>query len=193
MASSPTTYPTGIAINVTAAIDYSISKNKKHPGSLSGRLFVVPFVLVLVVLGFLMFAVAARFQTIMSQLEESRSLWPTASQELGLRYDRLNDLFEDVSVADAVKQNWISNQREFNASSQFDRQSIASQLIENRIRQSLDEFQRMVTDFEKPGIQKLREVEVRRKKSQEGILGWLTVQGLRLKLPPIYDPIANNN
>ena len=174
------------------AIDDSISKNKKYPRGLSGRLFVVPFVLVLVVLGLLMFAVAARFQTIMSLLEESRSLWPTASQELGLRYDRLNEHFEDVSVADAVKQDWISNQWEFKASSQFDRQSIASQMIENRIRQSLDEFHRVAADFEKPSILKLREVEGRRKKSQEGILGWLTVQGLRLKLPPIYDPIAKN-
>lgn len=178
---------------MTADIDDSISKKKKHPGSLSGRLFVVSFVLVLVVLGLLMFAIAARFQTIMSQLEESRSLWPTASQELGLRYDRLNYLFEDVSVADAVNQNWISIQREFKASSQFDRQSIASQMIENRIRQSLDEFQRIAADFEKPGILKLREMEGRRKKSQEGFLGWLTVQGLRLKLPPIYDPISKNN
>lgn len=177
---------------MTADLDDLISKDTKHPGSLSGRVFVVPFVLALVVLGVLMFAVAARFQTIMAQLEESRSLWPTASQELGLRYDRLNDFFDNVSVADAVKQDWMNCQREFRASSQFDRQSIASQLIENRIRQSLDEFQRNVTDFEKPGILKLTEVEGRRKKSQKGIIGWLTVQGLRLKLPPIYDPIVKN-
>ncbi len=169
-----------------------ISKDKKLPGSLSGRLFVVPFVLALAVLGLLMFAVAARFQSIMAQLEESRSLWPTASQELGLRYDRLNDFFDNVSVADPVKQDWMNFQREFRASSQFDRQSIVSQLIENRIRQSLDEVQRNTSDFEKPGIIKLTEVEGRRKKSQEGFIGWLTVQGLRLKLPPIYDPRANN-
>ncbi len=177
---------------MTADLDDLISKDTKHPGSLSGRVFVVPFVLVLVVLGVLMFAVAARFQTIMAQLEDSRSLWPNASQELGLRYERLNDFFEDVSVDDAVKQDWMNCQREFRASSQFDLQSIASQRIENRIRQSLDELQRDVTDFEKPGILKLTEVEGRRKKSQKGIIGWLTVQGLRLKLPPIYDPIAKN-
>ena len=169
-----------------------ILNDKKHPGSLSGRMFVVPFVLVLVVLGGLMFAVAARFQSIMAQLEESRSLWPTASQELGLRYDRMNDFFNNVSVADAVKQDWMNCQTEFRASSQFDRQSIASQRIENRIRQSLDELQRNFTDFEKPEILKLTKMEGRRKKSQEGIVGWLTVQGLRLKLPPIYDPIVKN-
>lgn len=173
---------------IAPEVDDTISKNTNQPVGLPGRLFVVPFVVVLVLLGVVLFAVAARFQTIMAQLEEARSLWPNASAELGMRYDRLNELFEVGSIGDAAHEDWTINQREFRASSQFDRQSSVSLLIENQIRQSLKDFQRADSDFEMPGILKLREVERRRKKSQHDITGWLTVQGLRLKLPPIYDP-----
>ena len=177
--------------NVNDGIDDSIPKYK-HPSGIPGRLFVLPFVSVLVVLGTLMFAVAVRFQTIMARLEVVRSEWPRASQELGQRYDRFNDSFAASTVAEAIKENWTNNRREFKVSSQFDRQSVASLAIERQIRQSLEGSLRSESDFELPGISKLIEAESRRKKSQDDILGWLTVQGLRLKLPPIYAPQANN-
>ena len=182
---------TSNSFSVTDEIDNSTSKSK-HPGGIPGRLFVLPFVSVTVVLGVLMFAIAVRFQTIMTRLEVVRSQWPMASQELGQRYDRFNDSFAASTVAEAIKEDWTNNRREFKVSSQFDRQSVASLAIEKQIRQSLEDSQRSASDFGLPGISKLMEAEGRRKKSQDDTLGWLTVQGLRLKLPPIYNPLANN-
>ena len=176
---------------MTDEIDDPIPESK-HPGGIPGRLFVLPFVSFLVVLGMLMFAIAVRFQTIMTRLEVVRSEWPKASQELNHRYDRFNDSFAASNVSQAIKEDWTNNKREFKVSSQFDRQSAVSLVIEKQIRQSLDDFHWGESDFELPGITKLMEAESRRKKSQNDILGWLTVQALRLKLPPIYNPLANN-
>lgn len=176
---------------MTDEIDDPIPESK-HPGGIPGRLFVLPFVSFLVVLGMLMFAIAVRFQTIMTRLEVVRSEWPKASQELNQRYDRFNDSFAASNVSQAIKEDWTNNKREFKVSSQFDRQSAVSLVIEKQIRQSLDDFHWGESDFELPGITKLMEAESRRKKSQNDILGWLTVQALRLKLPPIYNPLANN-
>jgi len=176
---------------VTDEINDPISESN-HPGGIPGRLFVLPFVSILIVLGVLMFAIAVRFQTIMTRLEVVRSEWPKASQELSQRYDRFNDSFAASNVTEANKEVWTNNQREFKVSSQFDRQSAASLVIEKQIKQSLDDFHRGESDFELPGITKLMEAESRRKKAQDDILGWLTVQVLRLKLPPIYNPLAIN-
>ena len=176
---------------MTDEIDDPIPESN-HPGGIPGRLFFLPFVSVLVVLGVLMFAIAVRFQTIMTRLEVVRSEWPKASQELNQRYDRFNDSFAASNVSQAIKEDWTNNKREFKVSSQFDRQSAVSLVIEKQIRQSLDDFHWGESDFELPGITKLMEAESRRKKSQNDILGWLTVQALRLKLPPIYNPLANN-
>lgn len=172
-------------------LNNSISKSK-HPGGISGRLFVLPFVGVLVFLGVLMFSMAVQFQSIMARLEEVRSVWPNASAELSQRYDRFNESFAGSSVALTIKEDWEGKRREFKVSSQFDRQSAASLVIEDQIKRLLEGTQKNNSDFELPGISKLLEAENRRKKAQNGIIGWLTVQGLRLKLPPIYDPLANN-
>ena len=171
--------------------DDSFPKSK-HPGGISGRLFVLPFVGVLVFLGFLTFSMAVRFQSIMARLEEVRSVWPIASVELSQRYDRLNETFAGSNVGKTIIAEWESKRREFKVSSQFDRQSAASLVIENQIVRSLEGNQRSISDFELPGISKLLEAENRRRTAQNGIIGWLTVQGLRLKLPPIYEPLSNN-
>jgi len=171
--------------------DDSFPKSK-HPAGISGRLFVLPFVGVLVFLGFLTFSMAVRFQSIMAILEEVRSVWPNASSELSQRYDRLNKTFAGSNVAETIKEEWESKRREFKVTSQFDRQSVASLVIENQIVRSLEGSQQISADFELPGISKLLEAENRRRTAQNGIIGWLTVQGLRLKLPPIYEPLSNN-
>ena len=176
---------------VTAETDESFPKSK-HPGGISGRLFVLPFIGVLVFLGVLTFSMAVRFQSIMARLEEVRSAWPNASAELSQRYDRFNESFASSTLAETIKEDWESKRREFKGSSQFDRQSAASLKIENHIKRSLEGTQRSNSDFELPGISNLLEAEHQRKNAQNGIIGWLTVQALRLKLPPIYDPLANN-
>ena len=187
-----------ITSNVTDEIDGPILKSRKKPGSISGKAFALPFVVVLVFLCYLMFAVAVRFQTIMARLEEVRSLWPNASNELVPRYDRLNDFFLHAEIPESVKEEWVSNRQEFGVSSQFDRQSVASSQIEKQFRiaatgSSIDDSASIRSEFALPGISKLIEAESRRKAAQNGAIGWLTIQGLRLKLPPIYEPVNNKH
>lgn len=137
-----------------------------------------------------MFSVAMRFQTIMARLEEVRSLWPNASQELGQRYERMNDSLVRSNGA-ATKEEWESVRQAFSSSSLFDRQSTVSTAVEHQIAKSLSEPERNLSDFELPGLSKLIEAEKRRRVSQDDMIGWLTVQSLRLKLPAIYDPTGS--
>ena len=106
--------------------------------------------------------------------------------------EQMTEFIEASTVDRALKEGWTKNRKEFSVSSQFDRQGAASLVIEDQLRRNFQNSQRTASDFDSPGISKLIEAEGRRKKSQEDIIGWLTVQGLRLKLPPIYDPIAKN-
>lgn len=180
-----------------AETDASIQETKKKPASISGKAFALPFVVVLIFLVYLMFAVAVRFQTIMARLEEVRSLWPNASKELVPRYERLNGFVANASVSESVKKEWEADWQEFGMSSQFDRQSVASLQIESLLEMAAldlrnDDAANSGSDFSSPGISKLIEAESRRKIAQNGAIGWLTVQGLRLKLPPIYEPLAKN-
>ncbi len=182
---------TGISSNIAENND-SAPNTRKRPSGIPGRFFVFPFVLVTVVLGVLMFSVAMRFQTIMVRLEEVRSLWPNASQELAPRYERLSDNLMNSNVTPAVKEEWESGRQAFHVSGLFDRQSTASIALERQIAKSLSVSDRNLSDFDSPSISKLLEAEQRRRVSQDDMIGWLTVQSLRLKLPLIYDPLASN-
>ena len=182
---------TGISSNIAAKNDDGAPNAIKSPSGIPGRLFVIPFVLVLTILGVLMFSVAVRFQSIMARLEEARSLWPNGSQELETRYDSIKDSLIHSGASETVRNEWDVARQEFNLSSLFDRQSIASVALERQIFKTRTASERNSSDFDLPGISKLIEAESRRKKSQEDMIGWLTVQGLRLKLPPIYDPRTN--
>ncbi len=167
------------------------------PKGIPGKLFVIPFVFALTVLCVLMIAVAIRFQSIMARLEESRSLWPAASQELRPRYDQIHSFILGAQLGETMDLDWAESKREFNGSTQFDRQSIASMVIENQITQALrdsDQSQSLSvkTQWKSPGVSKLIEAERRRRDSQSGFIGWLTVRALRLKLPDIYDPESKN-
>lgn len=178
-----------------AETDESIQKTRRQPVGISGKAFALPFIVVLVFLVYLMFAVAVRFQTIMARLEEVRSLWPNASKELAPRYERLSGIVANASIPESVKKEWETDCQEFRMSSQFDRQSIASLKIERQVKivasdSISDESAGSRSDFSLPGISKLIEAESRRKSAQNGAIGWLTIQGLRLKLPPIYEPLA---
>ena len=180
-----------------AETDASIQETKKQPARISGKAFALPFIVVLIFLVYLMFAVAVRFQTIMARLEEVRSLWPNASKELVPRYERLNGFVANASVSESVKKEWEADWQEFGMSSQFDRQSVASLQIESQLKMAAldlikDAAASNGSDFSSPGISKLIEAESRRKSAQNGAIGWLTVQGLRLKLPPIYEPLAKS-
>ena len=182
---------TGITSNVAAESNDSAPSTRSRRSGIPGRLFVVPFVLVTVALGGLMFSVAMRFQTIMARLEEVRSLWPNASQELGQRYERINEALVRSNGA-STKEEWESVRQAFYFSNLFDRQSAVSIAVEQQIAKSLSAPDRNLSDFELPGISKLMDAEQRRKNSQNDLIGRLTVQSLRLQLPSIYEPLAKH-
>jgi len=164
------------------------------PKGIPGKLFVIPFVLTLVLLCFLMIAVAVRFQTIMSRLEESRSLWPLASLELWSRYEQIKEPEGNSRTGEKI--DWEQSKRDFSGSTLFDKQSYASMVIESQISQSRNVSSHADAalyhgELASPNVSKLISAERRRKESQSGFIGWLTVRALRLKLPNIYDPLAN--
>jgi len=181
---------TGINSIQADANENAIPFARAKPRGIPGRVFVIPFVLVTVALGILMFSVAIRFQTIMTRLEESRSLWPEASKELEPRYARINENQISSKASQVSVEEWESGRKAFLVSSLFDRQSNASIALEHQIAKSLSASDRNLSDFESPNISKLIEAERRRRVSQDDMIGWLTVQSLRLKLPLIYDPLA---
>ena len=167
------------------------------PKGIPGKLFAIPFVILLVLLCLLMIAVAIRFQTIMARLEESRSLWPEASQDLVPRYAQIDEPFLASLSGESKNIDWASSKKEFQVSSQFDRQASASMVIENQIAKAIpasnpSDSSQFVSKLNSPGVAKLIEAERRRKVAQEDFIGWLTVRALRLKLPNIYDPAATN-
>ncbi len=162
-----------------------------------GKLFVVPFVVMLVLLCGLMIAVAIRFQTIMARLEESRSLWPEASKELAPRYAKIDETFMSGLTGEAKGIDWIGSKEQFRGSTLFDRQASASLAIENQIAKANrgsqpSEGVPAASDLKSPGIANLVDAERRRKIAQGDFIGWLTIRALRLKLPDIYDPTASN-
>lgn len=171
---------------MTTNADENATRPAVPPG-IPGRLFVVPFILVLLVLGFLMFSVGARFQTIMGRLEQVRSLWPRASQKLKVRYDAYAEAVDASRPSDETN---VSELREkFDATSLFDTQSVASMVFEDHIANKVGKDWRS-SDFQEADVAKLIETDRQRSIDQHGFIGWLTVNGLRLKLPPVYDPIA---
>ncbi|MEQ1826555.1 MAG: hypothetical protein ABL921_11445 [Pirellula sp.] len=83
---------------------------------------------------------------------------------------------------------WKESIAEFYATSQFDYQSVTARNLELQIAESTGKSDWYRTDFERPSIAKLIEADQQRKFVQQDVLGWITVQGLRLKLPPIFAP-----
>jgi hypothetical protein len=155
----------------------------KQTRGISGRVFVFLFVIFLIVSGIAMFSIAARFQTIMGKLEVVRSLWPKASMALKPRYSMASQEFADSTKKTKEWDTWF---QEFEASSQFDRQSVAASELEDQIAiMNLDSPWRP-TDFEESSVKQLLQADHERRLIQEDFLGRLTVEALRLKLPPIF-------
>ncbi len=160
----------------------------KEARGIPGRVFVICFVPILVLLSALTFGMGYRFQMIMNRLEQVRSLWPNASMELKARYDRLEKSMMD-SNADPAKFAELTKLRSsFDQASQFDSQSVAAATLEQSIPNLTENAQWGSEDFQLPAITKLLASDRDRASVQNDMLGWLTIRGLRLKLPPIFDP-----
>lgn len=167
--------------------------NAKQTRGIPGRVFVLIFVVALMIIGSLTFAVGRRFQTIMDRLEVVRSLWPNASQELRRRYDLAITTFDDLKTSDSERSDISRLRAEFELTSQFDRQSVAAAQLEGKIALAVGNDAWNLKDFERPALSKLIDADQQRKQVQDGMIGWLTISGLRLKLPPIFDPRPNGH
>lgn len=167
--------------------------NAKQTRGIPGRVFVLIFVVALMIIGSLTFAVGRRFQTIMDRLEVVRSLWPNASQELRRRYDLAITTFDDLKTSDSERTEIARLRAEFELTSQFDRQSVAAAQLEGKIALAVGNDAWNLKDFERPALSKLIDADQQRKQVQDGMIGWLTISGLRLKLPPIFDPRPNGH
>jgi hypothetical protein len=165
----------------------------KQTRGIPGRVFVLTFVVALIVIGSLTFAVGRRFQTIMDRLEVVRSLWPNASQELRGRYDLAISTFDDLKTSESERSEVSRLRAEFELTSQFDRQSVAAAQLEEKIASAVGKDAWNSKDFERPALSKLIDADQQRKQVQDGMIGWLTINGLRLKLPPIFDPLPNGH
>jgi len=174
-------------------LESAANPNAKQTRGIPGRVFVLVFVVALIIIGSLTFAVGRRFQTIMDRLEVVRSLWPNASQELRQRYDLAISTFDDLKTSDSERSEISRLREEFELTSQFDRQSVAAAQLEEKIALAVGDEAWNLKDFERPALSKLIDADQQRKQVQDGIIGWLTISGLRLKLPPIFDPLPNGH
>lgn len=167
------------------------SVGTKRTRGIPGRVFVICFVPILVLLSGLTFGMGYRFQVIMNRLEQVRSLWPNASLELKARYDRLAKSMIDSNADPAKLEELTKFRRSFDQASQFDAQSVAAATLEQAIPNLTENAHWGSEDFQRPALMKLLASDRERASVQNGMLGWLTVRGLRLKLPPIFDPNSN--
>lgn len=157
---------------------------KAPPRGIPGRLFVIPFGLVLAFLLWLVFSMAVRFQTIMRQLETTRAAWPAASNLFSARYAAIDAA---VQQPDEWEKQFLDLRKQFLASTQFDSQS---QVI-NRLEELLAKNREQVPDIGEldslqPELAKVRQLEEQRQTLQSDFVGKCTVSGLRLKLPPVF-------
>jgi len=150
-----------------------------------GRLFAIPFVIVLVFLLWLVFSMANRFQGIMKQLDATRAAWPNASAAFLERVESMDKTVKEQLGNDLVSK-LSALQAETKSSTQFDQQSRAVadmyKLVGSRaeLKNSLNHPE--VLFEEVIASEKLRE------SLQSDFVGRCTVSGLQLKLPPVFVP-----
>lgn len=161
-------------------------------GMVPGKVFVIPFAVILLFLLWLVFSMAVRFQAIMGQLEKSRAAWPAVAQQLKSRYESIEK--GAVELPPEIWKPFAEQKLLFDASTQFDlqvghalemeqllgRESVAKQLPSNLAAVDTEEVRKLVS------------LEEQREKLQNGFVGGCTMGGLRLKLPPFFQPVKAN-
>lgn len=158
---------------------------------ISGKHFVVPFAVVLCLLLGLMLSVAFRFQAVMTQLEEVRSLWPMASAVLSDRYAKVDAAISaSAGVSESLKTEWKNALVEFQDSTRYDQQCPRAMVLERWLASNADELKGTAESIQPidstVAITKLVESDSKRGQLQSGFIGELTVASLRLKLPPVF-------
>lgn len=163
---------------------------------ISGKQFVIPFAVVLCVLLGLMLSVAFRFQSVMKQLEEVRSLWPMASAALSDRYSEIDAaIASNATLSEDIKTEWKKAYADFQDSSRYDQQNPVAMNLEQWVATHSKDVKDISPSKDSiasvPALSKLIEADVKRGQLQEGFIGNLTVSALRLKLPPVFSVAKN--
>jgi hypothetical protein len=170
----------------------SSSRKSAHPrgATVSGRRFVIPFVIGLILLLALTLSIALQFRSIMKQLDESRSQWPAASADFAARYASTNRAILGRQSNDPIPamREWSFVYQSFLRTTQYDRQLPHVLRLEEMIRQvdASDAAKRdLQVDVEVPrtrAVTKWLESERKRTEYEQSWLGRLTMACLRLKL-----------
>lgn len=170
----------------------SSSRKSAHPrgATVSGRRFVIPFVIGLILLLALTLSIALQFQSIMRQLDESRSQWPAASADFTTRYASINRAILERRSNDPIPalREWPLVYQSFLRTTQYDRQLPHVLRLEEMIQQvdASEAAKRAIqVDVELPrtrSVTKWLESERKRAEYEQSWLGRLTMACLRLKL-----------
>ena len=157
------------------------------PRGIPGKWFALPFGMVLLFAVWLVVSMAFRFQAIMRQLEATREVWPRAA--VIIRTNVTNSSQTQLSSAELSNSNtnaWDDCLARFSKSSIFDEQSIAAREIIEMVKSVTSEKSALERVFADETFKSVLESERKRSQLQSGIVGWCTVKGLRLKLPPLF-------
>lgn len=155
------------------------------PRGIPGKWFALPFGMVLLFAVWLVVSMAFRFQAIMRQLETTREVWPRAAIVIRTHANELSEaVLSSPESNSSNSKSWDDCIVSFSKSSIFDEQSIsAKELIE--ITKAIDKSS-IEKIFGDETFKSVSESERKRSQLQSGIVGWCTVKGLRLKLPPLF-------
>jgi hypothetical protein len=149
-----------------------------------GKWFVIPFTIILVFVGWLVISMAVRFEAITEQLNETRSAWPRAAEVYAQGFALIE---AEQSKASSDSRAAVTTQKtEMSKTTLFDRQSVKVKELLGTIEDDR-ESRLLLAQFQShEALQELDKSEKRREQLQSGIVGWFTVEGLRLKLPPVF-------
>lgn len=157
------------------------------PRGIPGKWFALPFGMVLLFAVWLVVSMAFRFQAIMKQLEATREAWPKAALVMQDYFDKVASNLQVASEPSSVNsEGWDDCRSRFSQSSIFDDQSLAAkEMIGLAMTVAGDKslLEKVSTD---ETVKLVSESERKRSQLQSGIVGWCTVEGLRLKLPPLF-------
>lgn len=161
------------------------------PRTIPGKLFAIPFAIIVLFLLWLVFSMAVRFQTIMRQLERTRSTWPAASASLLQRYESL--LAVDSGVEDSLRSQIQTDLQNAKKVTQFDQQSPLLSSIERSVHNNQQARQTVDRIGIPESVLEVVRLDKERKSLQTDFVGQATVYGLRLKLPPVFDLNADSD
>jgi len=184
-----------VSMDAIKTVEPTLQVGPPHGLTIRGRYFVAPFVVGLLILLAMTLSIGLQFQTIMRQLDESRTLWPAASSELSRRYAQFDrSITQGSSETSSSGQpgedqdKWSAEYAAFRETTQYDRQCPHAMNLERFLRSSASASQSAsVAPFpHSEAIDRFLQSEQRRIAAQSSTIGRWTIFCLRLKLPKAF-------